>query len=204
MANIYLVRHGEKEFVSGDPGLTMKGREQAHLAALYLVKQNIGHIFSSPAKRTKETAEIINTEVKLPLVVISSTLRERLNWGDVPGQSFEDFMNEWEKTDIDSNYSPTIGNSVNKNGKFFKEYIDELTTKYPNKNLLFVTHGGTIGDLLGNIFPPESLPIICNNNTKAEYVEIMPGSVTVLEIGKINYRLVKVNQTSHLNEPEAK
>lgn len=123
MPIIYLVRHGEKEAEPGDPGLTIEGRKQAHLAALYLAKQNIGYIFSSPAKRAKETAEIINTELKLPLISINNTLKERLNWGDVAGQSFASFMKEWEKTDIDSNYTPTIGNSVNKNGSFLKNIL---------------------------------------------------------------------------------
>lgn len=61
---------------------------------------------------------------------------------------------------------------------------------------MFVTHGGTIGDLLRTLFPCNELPIIHNKKTGAKYIEILPGSVTVLEKEEGSYRLVRMNETT--------
>jgi len=54
---IYLVRHGEKEAVGQDPDLSAQGRQRAQNIAAMLNKTGIVHIFSTPTKRTRQTAQ---------------------------------------------------------------------------------------------------------------------------------------------------
>ena len=87
----YYLRHGQTEtnayrLVAGslDVDLTPLGREQAHAAAKVLASAPITHIYSSPLKRARHTAEPIAAELGLPVSIIAE-LAER-NWGDLEGK----------------------------------------------------------------------------------------------------------------------
>jgi broad specificity phosphatase PhoE len=54
---VYLVQHGEKAPLPGDPGLTRKGQEQARLTGQRLRGLGISALYSSPMRRARETAE---------------------------------------------------------------------------------------------------------------------------------------------------
>jgi len=53
---IYLVRHAEKGTDGKDPSLTPRGQERAHNIAAILGQTGITAIFSTPTKRTQQTA----------------------------------------------------------------------------------------------------------------------------------------------------
>jgi len=53
---IYLVQHGDKERLAGDPGLTELGRGQAGATARWLQGAGLQALFSSPLRRARETA----------------------------------------------------------------------------------------------------------------------------------------------------
>ena len=53
---IYLVRHGEKASEHGDPDLTTQGRARAEHVGVLLQRAGVGHIFSTPTNRTRQTA----------------------------------------------------------------------------------------------------------------------------------------------------
>ena len=87
----YYLRHGQTEtnayrLVAGslDVDLTALGREQAHAAAKALASEPITHIYSSPLKRARHTAEPIATALNLPVTIIAE-IAER-NWGDLEGK----------------------------------------------------------------------------------------------------------------------
>src|SRR3990167_11215140 len=94
MKLIYFVRHGETKFNTenikqGPEGsLTEKGRVQALATALRFPKKKgcPQVIIASPYQRTKETAEIIAKELKMP-VEYSELLVERKNPTEVVGHS---------------------------------------------------------------------------------------------------------------------
>ena len=54
---IYLVRHGEKALEGKDPDLTPQGQQRARNIAAMLGKANVAHVFSTPTKRTRQTAQ---------------------------------------------------------------------------------------------------------------------------------------------------
>jgi broad specificity phosphatase PhoE len=54
MAVVYLVQHGEKQGLPGDPGLTAKGRQQATAAGRWLHGLGVHTLGSSPLRRARE------------------------------------------------------------------------------------------------------------------------------------------------------
>jgi len=56
---IYLVQHGDKERLAGDPGLTELGSGQAGATARWLQGAGLQALFSSPLRRARETAAAI-------------------------------------------------------------------------------------------------------------------------------------------------
>ena len=87
----YFVRHGEtvlnaQHIRQGAEGaLSESGREQAETLGRYLKRFHIKCIISSPYERTKETAQIINTYLKVP-VIYSALLVERRNPKEIIGK----------------------------------------------------------------------------------------------------------------------
>ena len=59
MTTIYLVQHGDKERIPGDPGLTELGKGQAAVTARWLQGMKLHALYSSPLRRARETAEPI-------------------------------------------------------------------------------------------------------------------------------------------------
>lgn len=177
MTIFYLLRHGDKEFMPGDSPLSSKGIKQAETTAKSLKDKNIAVIFSSQLKRAQETAQIISRVLNLPMCV-DERLKERMNWGDKKGQSFEEFNVEWRKTDKDRNYKPTPGNSSFKTGHNLKLFLDEMSKKHNNQTVIVITHGGAIGDFLRNVFKEEDLPFAVNKETNARYIKILGCSIT--------------------------
>ncbi len=196
---IYLVRHGQKENLIGDPSLSEIGIKQAEMTGEFLKNKNISQIFASPLKRTQMTAGIISKKINLDFKT-DSRLKERMNWGDKPDQKFEDFIIEWEKSDKDRNYKPTPGDSSIETGNRIKAVLDEIEEAELENNILVVTHGGAIGDFLLNNFSEARLPIVENYSNRVNYVEILECSVTVLNKNNNLYKLEKVGNISHLEE----
>lgn len=77
--DIYLVRHGEAKNASEDPerGITDKGKQEVENVAKALKKRGISvqHIFCSPKKRAKETAEIIGNHLGISEITEKDTLK---------------------------------------------------------------------------------------------------------------------------------
>lgn len=197
MSYVYLIRHGQKERMMGDPPLSAVGVAQAETTAKYFKDKNIEGIHSSPLRRTAETAGIIADKLKLT-VKTNNRLRERMNWGDLQGESFDEFMEEWIKTDRNRQYQPIHGDSSYHAGKRMEDFLNSIKE---DKNILVVTHGGIIGDLLRNLFPDKSLPTVENREAEIKYLEILECSITILKKGKAGFSLEKVGDISHLSVP---
>lgn len=198
MITIYLIRHGEKERTSGDPALTPLGTKQAIQTAQFLKTQKINLIITSPRKRAHHTAKIISTHLNLP-ILFDKRLNEKMNWGDKKGETFEEFFNEWRKTQIDRNYKPIHGESSLETGKRFKSVLDELSHKHDNKNIAVISHGGAIGEFLRNIFSEDLLTFSIDEESDSKYVAISECSITLVTNENDSFRLVRLNDTTHLS-----
>jgi len=198
MLTFYLVRHGAKEAIPFDPPLTAVGVKQAEVTAGLLKDIYFQEIITSPKLRTKQTAEIIAKPNALK-VSMDARINERLEWEN--DKSFDEFIAEWNKTDIDRSYEPEKGMSSSANGEKMKRILDELSNKYNDGNILIVTHGGTIGDLLREIFTEQAIDHKTEPLSGARYINILECSITTIQKHKSKYELIKLGDISHLSTP---
>lgn len=198
MTSFYLIRHGQKEAIPFDPPLTAIGIKQAEVTADCLKDVSFKVVFVSSKLRAKQTAEIIAKPHSLP-ISLDDRLIERLEWEN--SESFDEFIVEWAKTDNNRSYQPTIGDSSINKGKKMKEVIEELAAKYEEGNVLVVTHGGAIGDLLRNLFSEENIRHEIDPVTGAPHIQISECSITIVQKDTHGYKLDKLNDISHLSIP---
>jgi len=198
MTTIYLVRHGNKEAVPFDPALTKIGLKQAEVTGEFLKATSFQAIVVSPKTRTQQTARAIALPQTIDFI-LDSRLTERMEWEN--NETFDEFINEWSKTDRDRKYQPLVGDSSIKKGEKMKQVIQEYSDKHKDGNILLVTHGGSIGDLLRLLFGEKDTPHVIDPVTGAPHIQIGECSITVIEKDGDEYTLVKINDTSHLSTP---
>ncbi|UUZ94791.1 histidine phosphatase family protein [Paenibacillus sp. P25] len=151
----FLVRHAIKEKAFGDVSITPEGIMQAQLTAKHFCTLPITAIVSSPLQRAKETAEYIALGATASIEV-DARLRERANWGDLPGQTFEEFVAMWDRCTREPEYMPPVGDSAKQAGQRLSSLLSELAELHPpQSNIVIVTHGGLITDFLVGTLPKE-------------------------------------------------
>ena len=93
---LYFIRHAENQanidrilsYKLVDLDLTPLGIQQANAVAAWLSDKHIAKIYSSPLKRTMQTAEIIAQRLRLSEVIVLEELRE-INVGALDGKRDE-------------------------------------------------------------------------------------------------------------------
>lgn len=194
----FLVRHAIKERLIGDVPITPQGILQAELTARYFCNFPITIILTSPLHRAKQTAEYISKVTKSSISE-DNRLRERVNWGDLPGQTYDEFVAMWERCTREPEYIPPAGDSVKQASECLSAMLSEIVKNYPSKsNIVIVTHGGLITDFLVNQFPESHLSL-WHPNFMAEQSELIPEcSVTTLIYEKRKYHLQNLASVEHL------
>lgn len=156
MIHLYLIRHGRQNstLCNVDVELSEEGRIQAKLLRERLKNYEIDALYSSNLIRAKQTAEIINETLRLPHMM-REELRE-ISFGLMEGKSdeyndehFRDFKEEQKKLIEDIPYpGGENGTSVYERAM---PVIQEIVQS-GHKNVVIVTHGGTIRVLLAALF----------------------------------------------------
>ena len=177
---ILLTRHGQTDWnvlkkVQGkaDIELNKKGIEQAEATRDTLKNEKIDLILCSPLKRAKQTADIINQERNIP-IIIDERVSER-DFGEFEGMP---------NTDFDFNafwsYKQNLKYDKAENIKDFfgrvYDFLESIKNEYAGKRILIVAHGGI------------SIPVKC-------YFEGIPNTETLLplclgncEVAKYSYK----------------
>ena len=156
MINLYLVRHGRQNstLCNVDVELSSVGQTQAELLRNRLKGFPIDALYSSHLIRAKQTAEIINQTLNLP-ITIREDLQE-ISFGLLTGlteqevyTNFHEFKKEQYKLLEDIPYPG------GENGTLVYErampVIQEILQS-GKKNIVIVTHGGVIRVLLAALF----------------------------------------------------
>lgn len=147
--NIYVLRHGQTDYnIEGkfqgqiDIKMNKNGEEQTDKVALELNKINFDVIFSSPLKRTVNTAKKIKNEN----ILIDNRIIER-GFGTLEGKhGIPNYEDNIEKYNIEPIEKLTL--RVN-------EFIEDVLKKYNMKeNILIVTHEG-IAQVINKYFNPQ-------------------------------------------------
>ncbi|MCD8507564.1 histidine phosphatase family protein [Candidatus Woesebacteria bacterium] len=195
MTTFTLIRHGDKLFSPLDPSLNELGHEQARRTAEYLADQPIQKIIASPLRRTQETAQYIAEKLNLPIHT-DERLRERINWGDRPNQTRDDFVQTWIQTSRDRDYVPLGGQSSRQAGESFLSVITEQIGA-PEEHIALVSHGGIISDFLRNIFTEEQLAPMSKKFPNGLDYEIKECSLTQIKVDT-DFQLICINAVDHL------
>ncbi|KXJ99859.1 MAG: Isoleucine--tRNA ligase 2 [Parcubacteria bacterium OLB19] len=126
-------------------GVTEKGREQIKGLTEKLQSEKIDFIYYSPLQRTKETAEEIAKNLGLDNSVLVEDVRLlEMGFGEFEGRTVDEY-HSFFATGIDRlTKRPEGGENWLDVKKRVGELLYELEQKHNGKNILFVSHNGTL------------------------------------------------------------
>lgn len=183
MTVVYLIQHGEKERLPGDPGLTSLGRHQAAVTGAWLRRESVCALYASPMRRARETAGCIASATGLS-AHRDARLRERLNWDG--GQPFEAFLALWAETARDRDLLPAGGESARQAAARLQGFLAGMRGR-PGP-VAAVTHGGVTTELLRTLLGDDGLPSWVLDSG------IPPCAVTTVS----DLKVIVIGDTAHL------
>ncbi|KAA8751383.1 MULTISPECIES: histidine phosphatase family protein [Paenibacillus] len=194
---IGLIRHGLTDWnaagrIQGqtDIPLNGEGREQAERLGRRLLKEEYqwDYIITSGLSRAQETGEIISKLLNVPLLEPDARLKERA-FGQIEGLTSEERVarwgQAWETLDLGQEQIADIQIRA-------LAFLEDLWSAYPDQNVLIVTHGAFLANLLTALF-------------KDRYTERIGNlSLTILEKERDDWSPLLYNCTRHLSLDTAK
>lgn len=206
--NIYIVRHGQSEgninniHQGENTQLSKEGKRQSKSLAKRLMDKKIDVIYTSPYLRTKQTAEIIAKQLKIPVEYWDS-LKERKRPSEIESLSYNhpkasEIYEITRKNQIKADWKYSDDESFNDLLKRAKEVEKYLLKHHSSQNVLCVSH---IGMLIMIV-----LQIILQNKLTPEvfwqfYYHSRQDNtgITHLEYtDKSGWKLLSWNDTTHL------
>lgn len=141
---LYITRHGETTWnvenkVCGRPDveLTERGREQARELAEKVKGKGITRMLVSPLKRARETAQLANTYIQVPMEIEERLIEH--SFGEMEGVQRSDPGFQAAKRNITTRFPG--GESVLEVAHRIYSLLDEIPEKYPDETILLVCHG---------------------------------------------------------------
>lgn len=200
MTKVYLVRHGQTEW---NKKLTFRGRvdiplnEAGHMEAQALSHalkdKNIEAIYTSPLKRSIETAQPVAKFFHLEIVPVQGLID--INYGDWEGLSFHevkkrygDQYKKWEKRPdlIRFPNGETLDEAKERSFRAFKNIVKES----PDKSILIIPHR-----VINKILLCALLNI---GNSHFWEIKQDTGCINLIEYAEDRFVLCTINDTCHL------
>ncbi|PIR58144.1 MAG: hypothetical protein COU71_00255 [Parcubacteria group bacterium CG10_big_fil_rev_8_21_14_0_10_38_31] len=146
----FIMRHGESEHnkknvvsskVLNPHHLTEKGKTDIKGISQKVKKENIDIIFSSDFVRTKETAEVLASEIDYDKskIIFDKRIRE-LNTGTFDGKSPRDYHNYFTTLEEKFTKAPPEGENLIELKNRVSEFLYEIEENYQDKNILIISH----------------------------------------------------------------
>lgn len=192
---IGFIRHGLTDWnaigkIQGqtDIPLNEEGRLQARLLGERLLQEPYkwDFIVSSSLSRAEETGSIIASMLNIPMLEPDIRLRERA-YGQVEGLTATEremrFGKEWKLQDL----GQETDLDLQARGM---EFLEEMWNKYPESNMLVVSHGGFLAQLYGTLYKDRIVERIGNL------------SITILKKKDVDWVPLLFNCTRHLLEKQ--
>lgn len=190
ITSICLVRHGETDWnalgkIQGRTDITLNGRGilQADECRQFLMKYKWDVIITSPLKRAKETAEIINKDSNIPLIVMDEFL-ERY-FGSAEGMTMEERQAAYPKRNYPNQEDRETFNKRIMNG------LQEINKVFSGKKVLLVAHDAVINAILSNFSHGE----IGSNKTK-----LLNACISNIEFLQEQWNIKDYNKVTHLSQ----
>ncbi len=178
----FLVRHGETDWnkegrIMGqsDIPLNKTGMAQAEEAARELKPHKVDLIISSDSARCRQTAEIIKKETGAE-IILEKKLRER-HHGDIEGLLRKDVFEQYPRI-YEYSYEGKYMNaeSYRELEERAWEVFSSHHSRHGHKNVVLITHGGTIRMLIKrikNLTPEAALSIPSRKNAEIIQLDVL-------------------------------
>lgn len=193
MTTLCFVRHGETNWnVQGklqgktDIPLNSNGIAQAKESATFLANQTWDLVMTSPLKRAKNTAEIINEQLKLPFV-LNDSFMER-SFGDAEGLSLPERMATYPDYDYPNQEARATFE------KRLIEGMQEIAENYDAKRVLLVAHGAVINAILA---------ILSDGELGSGKTSLHNACLSTFTFDGTDWTIENYNQVDHLTSAEA-
>ncbi|MEM7134476.1 MAG: histidine phosphatase family protein [Chloroflexota bacterium] len=202
MTKLILIRHAETEGnLNGvwngvtDAPLTQRGQKQitatAHHMKSLVMTYPIHAFYASPIGRARKTAAAIESAIHRSAIV-EGDLRE-FDLGDWEGRSMKELAeqeNLWQRWAADPTFKPPNGESPSSFRARALKVIERLVARHTEETVLVVSHGGIIGNALG-----QRLDGSANDWAKWEPHNC---SISLLEYDGEQWNGILVNDVGHL------
>jgi broad specificity phosphatase PhoE len=152
MLEILLIRHGQTDWnyerrIMGDQpiGLNLSGQDQIRELSKILQSYSYSAIFSSPLRRTLETAEILNEGRGIPIQT-DNDLRE-IEYGEWVGKTFKEVRSDPHFKEYYKHPDQPVGNigeSLVQVQTRAVGFVEKIRSMMDHKKVIFVTHADWI------------------------------------------------------------
>ncbi|HEX8806418.1 MAG TPA: histidine phosphatase family protein [Candidatus Aquilonibacter sp.] len=192
---LLLIRHAQAEGIAPseavepkdiDLPLTSKGREQAELLANRLERRNIAAIYSSPLRRTRETADALARATRVA-VVEDPRLREV----EIAGVGLVTMHDLAEIAIAEGGWSHLPGTESSYDIRArMHEALDAIAAAHPGERVAVVSHAGAINAYLASLLGLSSDFFFPAGNT----------SISIVRARDDRRLLVTINDIAHLEQ----
>ncbi|WP_064093208.1 histidine phosphatase family protein [Rossellomorea aquimaris] len=192
MTQICLVRHGQTEWnllgkLQGqtDIPLNETGKFQAEECREYLKDVNWDALITTSLKRARQTAEIINKELHLPIIVMDHFIERYFGVGE-----------GMIRRKREKEYPDFIFPEMESQDDLFKR-IDEglkvVNQEFHNHKVLIVAHGAVINAILSRF-----------HKGKLDSIKLFNGCLTNIQFEHNEWKVHDFNFVNHLSEHKDK
>ncbi|MFD2442494.1 histidine phosphatase family protein [Bacillus sp. CGMCC 1.16607] len=189
MTSICLIRHGETDWnalgkLQGrtDIPLNKNGIQQVEECREFLKASRWDAIITSPLMRAKQTAEIINEDLHIPIVEMEEFIER--SFGQAEGMTLQERLSVYP----DKKY-PLQEDRLSLNKRVMAG-LDRVNKKYKNGKVLVVAHGAVINSILA---------IVSNGEIGSGKTKLSNACLSNIHYHKEKWEINDFNQVSHLS-----
>ncbi len=211
VTRILVLRHGESEGnaerrLQGNVAfpLTELGRQQGRALAARVAAEGADVLYTSPAPRARETAELVAQATALPLGIIEG-VRE-YDFGDVSGLTMTEVAAlhpQWATALREGREPPPLPGEEGRSG--FRERVMaafwQIAERHPDERVALVTHSAVIGLICQQIMGVRSerpLGFITLDNCSITVIDVAPAEA--MPPGLARAVIVTLNDACHIRE----
>ena len=198
---VLLVRHGQTESnITGyfmgwsNEDISELGYAQAHNLSSRLAEFPIASVYTSPLRRTMNTARILAEPHKLEPTVMDDLIE--IGLGDWQGLHRDEISQQWPETWKQSRIDPSDISLPN--GESFQQVtaraeraFNRIVANNADQQALVVTHDVVIRVLVAHVLGV--------SNSIYRRLEIGNASLSIIRVENGKARIVTINDISHLN-----
>ena len=198
---VILVRHGETDAnrqgilmgSSKGPSLNPTGRAQAADVAAALKSKTVAHLYTSPARRARETAEIVSRVIESPLSEVNDLCEidvgrlEGLTQAEVR-QNYGSHSREWERDAATARHPG--GETMEELQTRAWNVVQELAAKHTGETIVVVSHLFVILAVVTKVL---EMPL-----RHFLRIRLEPGAMVRIELTPCKSEVVATNETWHL------